>query len=534
MIEFKEANNLDFINNTVDMSHMHVYGHTVIEENADGFTGVICITDAIPHFVQSEYDEKAVQFVYDKYAPVFEEANPGKELAVYGSNPYGFEIVLESNYAKYLLEYIESGSNGDELVCTESYEYLDKNGVDYITGYNESAGEDLSEADARKTLKALAQDIIENTKNDPKYKITQYKADTIANIITKSILPKIGDGYRKLTIQLDSYQSFFTLEFKTPAISQDFIARFVDGRESVEGFLHRNPEIKIKMSPRILHTMKEPDDLYKFFRAAIKYYTEGAAANANQIMKSAGKMSVELKRLVATSKLSGIVSIPMSMIFTFNDVQMDNTDCFKIDKSKLTAIDQFIKSIYKNYASPEKEKAKIIGDLDNLIKSFNERYEAKVPYTFTDTVKDFYEGVYADQLENFKAEFESVQIDKNWPANATDPQVRIMTEAKHMKKLKKIPVDLVAYITIEAEAIKDANDKMMIASYCLSKLEIVEWYIELLEVGSNKYIVPHTKPYLQNIRTQLLACYKKIMDTKIVPQSQRPLIDIKYPAGYEG
>ena len=26
-------------------------------------------------------------------------------------------------------------------------------------------------------------------------------------------------------------------------------------------------------------------------------------------------------------------------------------------------------------------------------------------------------------------------------------------------------------------------------------IEIVEWYIELIEVGSNKYIVPHTKPY---------------------------------------
>ena len=39
------------------------------------------------------------------------------------------------------------------------------------------------------------------------------------------------------------------------------------------------------------------------------------------------------------------------------------------------------------------------------------------------------------------------------------------------KKLKKIPSDLVSYIQIETEAIRDANDKMMITSYCLSKLE---------------------------------------------------------------
>ena len=41
------------------------------------------------------------------------------------------------------------------------------------------------------------------------------------------------------------------------------------------------------------------------------------------------------------------------------------------------------------------------------------------------------------------------------------------------KKLKKIPADLIAYIQIETEAIKDANDKMMISSYCLHKLEVV-------------------------------------------------------------
>ena len=110
----------------------------------------------------------------------------------------------------------------------------------------------------------------------------------------------------------------------------------------------------------------------------------------------------------------------------------------------------------------------------------------------------------------------------------------MMYESTKMKKLKKIPKDLVAYITIETESIRDANDKMMIASYCLGKLEIVEWYIELLEVGSKKYIVPHSLPYLQSVRTQLLQCYNNIMKVKIVRPNERPLIDIKYPPNYEG
>ena len=92
------------------------------------------------------------------------------------------------------------------------------------------------------------------------------------------------------------------------------------------------------------------------------------------------------------------------------------------------------------------------------------------------------------------------------------------------KKLKKIPSDLVSYIQIETEAIKDANDKMMISSYCLSKLEMVNWYLELLEVGSKKYIVPQSKAHLEMVRDQLMACHKARVDClSLLQQGRRPL-----------
>ena len=102
------------------------------------------------------------------------------------------------------------------------------------------------------------------------------------------------------------------------------------------------------------------------------------------------------------------------------------------------------------------------------------------------------------------------------------------------KKLKKIPYDLVSYIQIETEAIRDTNDKMMIWSYCLSKLELVNWYLELLEVGSKKYIVPQSKEHLEVVRVQLMACHKAIMSVKITPPNERPLISVNYLKGYEG
>lgn len=102
------------------------------------------------------------------------------------------------------------------------------------------------------------------------------------------------------------------------------------------------------------------------------------------------------------------------------------------------------------------------------------------------------------------------------------------------KTLKRIPYDLVSYIQIETEAIRDANDKMMISSYCLKYLKDVEWYIELLRVGSEKYSVPHSLSELESIRSQLKMCHERIMRVQIQNRNDRPIIDIRYPKGYEG
>ena len=103
------------------------------------------------------------------------------------------------------------------------------------------------------------------------------------------------------------------------------------------------------------------------------------------------------------------------------------------------------------------------------------------------------------------------------------------TSLARKKKLKKIPYDLVSYIQIETETIEDADDKMMIASYCLGKLQLVEWYIQLIDTNNPNYIVPQTREQLVMIRDQLKECHKEIMKVKIRRPSERPLFDIHYP-----
>jgi hypothetical protein len=250
------------------------------------------------------------------------------------------------------------------------------------------------------------------------------------------------------------------------------------------------------------------------------------------------KLNSEMKRLLSTSKLSGIVTCPMMMLFSFDNVDMSNNDAFRISKENINAINKFVRGIYSNYADPSKERKQIVDDLSKMIQSFKESLEMddnlRNLLYLPEAVDRLMNGGFDNEMNTVHNNFIHENTDLAWPACSPDPEVKYLSEKFGVKKLKKIPADLIAYIQIETESIRDANDKMMIASYCISKIEIVEWYIELLDVGSKKYIVPHNKPYLENVRTQLLECYKKIMATPIPKSGDRPIIDIKYPKGYEG
>lgn len=394
----------------------------------------------------------------------------------------------------------------------------------------------LGEQDTKAKMAALTKQIMSDQKKGKGP--SQEVMNIFASTITDRVLKGWASGWQKLVIKLDSRQSSKTVEFKVPNMTEDFVARFVDGRESINGFLHRNPEITIKVSAKIFDGLKSADDPYNFFRAAIKYYDSAVDRFSAQLMAEVRKLGPDMKKLISTTKLMGIVTYPLSVLFVFEDVDISNPKTFDISKDDIKTINTFVKNIATAYKDPEKEKNQIITDVKAMVKSLHNAVginesNSHLQY-LPEYLRDLFGGKFNRSLESYHAEFERAQVNRDWSLNAPTVEIKYLQEKFGVRKLKKIPRDLVAYITIEAESIKDTNDKMMIASYCLGKIEIVEWYIELLDVGSEKYIVPHNKPYLESLRTQLLACYKKIMDTKIPQPGTRPIIDIQYPKGYEG
>lgn len=99
---------------------------------------------------------------------------------------------------------------------------------------------------------------------------------------------------------------------------------------------------------------------------------------------------------------------------------------------------------------------------------------------------------------------------------------------KKPKKLKPIGRDVVAYITCEMNAIHSSNDQAMLAGYTCSKIELVDWYITVLDTQDPKYIVPHTRQYLVTMKAQLESLLAQILKIRPINRSEQ-IWRVNYP-----
>lgn len=99
-------------------------------------------------------------------------------------------------------------------------------------------------------------------------------------------------------------------------------------------------------------------------------------------------------------------------------------------------------------------------------------------------------------------------------------------------KMKRIDPADIDYIGLEIENIKNNDDKMMIVSYIYNKLDIIDYYIALIDSKNAKYYIPHSRESLVAMREQL-DNYRKEAIAKRLPEVEYG-IKIQFPSGYEG
>lgn len=102
------------------------------------------------------------------------------------------------------------------------------------------------------------------------------------------------------------------------------------------------------------------------------------------------------------------------------------------------------------------------------------------------------------------------------------------------KELKRIDPAEIDYIDIKIQSIKNNNDKMMIVSYIHSKLDLVEYYISIMENPklSRKYNIPHSINQLYELKKRLLILRKTALEYRI-PERNKGIL-VAWPSGYEG
>lgn len=100
------------------------------------------------------------------------------------------------------------------------------------------------------------------------------------------------------------------------------------------------------------------------------------------------------------------------------------------------------------------------------------------------------------------------------------------------KRMKRIDPADIDYIGLEVENIKTNDDKMMIISYIYNKMDIIDYYIGLLDCKTKKYLIPHSRESLINMKKQLEEYRVAALRHKL-PRVEYG-INIQYPIGYEG
>ena len=105
------------------------------------------------------------------------------------------------------------------------------------------------------------------------------------------------------------------------------------------------------------------------------------------------------------------------------------------------------------------------------------------------------------------------------------------------KKMKRIePMDL-DYIDVKIQNMKTESDKMMIVTYIHGKLDMVNYYIDILSnpTIAPKYLIPHTLQELYGIKKRLLTLRDVAIRTKLNNGSHYGNgLHVQWPDGYYG
>lgn len=205
-------------------------------------------------------------------------------------------------------------------------------------------------------------------------------------------------------------------------------------------------------------------------------------------------------------------------------------------------------SKYPNAGMGDKINTKMIKDARFAFKTIDEFKQRKDKLMRSNLIQ-LRESCVSPYICNVITECENVLFEENENSKSLKASVDFMHERADdtvneevmlefflfKKELKKIDGAEIDYIYSKIQTMESEYDRMIVMSYIHSKLDLVDYYISLLENPSlaKKYGIPHTLPQLRAIKQKLLD-YRKLALRFKIPEKDLSTILVSYPTGYEG
>lgn len=367
---------------------------------------------------------------------------------------------------------------------------------------------------ARNRINEIGRNIVGRGSIDPN------EVKKLGNLISEHMLFEWAPRFNKIDIITCSAPQN-TISYKIEPLTEETAIRLMMGESTIDELVRESDTVSMKISESVFSSLKSPKALCDFMERAVKMYDDDIPAYGESFVRALVTSPMSYKLAFTDPDLLGHLESTLLQLFSYQGFDSNDPSSLHLMTEDVFALTSLYAGVpeAENIEELSKQKTKVIDAFKE-----DSRYMYVSPKHAKEIIKSL-DKVYSEK----SAVIGNRKLQKWYLENSKT--VQPMTEAwgvKKKKKLKKIPLSTIAYVQVEGENIRNANDKYMIAAYCLGKIELVEWYIELLQSGSEKYEVPHDLRYLERMRTDLLAAYKTIM-SRPIPRADRPIVDINYP-----
>lgn len=246
---------------------------------------------------------------------------------------------------------------------------------------------------------------------------------------------------------------------------------------------------------------------------------------------------IELRSLPYTGMINKGHTPPKKLHVVISCIigKMDDEGRFNVDDTDITNGHNFVKDVIHH---DEKNR-----DVNDIVDDYigNKEHES-LPITLRRDIANIQDEIDSindvsneDVITDEDFDFVDTGDDKLSSEKIDDESYQEGFLSKKPKKLKPIPRDIIAYITVEMNAIEDSNDQAMLSGYTCSKLELVDFYLNVIDTKDDRYIVPHTRDYLVNMQNELNKLLTQILRIRPINRNDRVWrVNVNYPEGWRG